>query len=630
MTVSRAMLLCGTDEAALPPRVLRAGPLTVELEAGNLRYIRLGGVEMIRAVSFLVRSRAWATFAPEITDLDVQEDGDTFHVTYRAIVRDGAAVLRYAARITGHATGALSFAVDAHAESAFDTCRSGFVVLHPIAGVAGQPVEVEHVDGSVVRSHFPALIDPVQPMLNLRALTHNFAPGARVTCRMDGDVFEMEDQRNWTDASYKTYSRPLALPWPYTLAAGERLSQSVTLSVQGNAPAQAEDDVVGIEIGAAIGTMPPLALGCDPAEAGQALSHVERLRAAGIASLVCRFDRRAGHNAASLATVASLADQLGVPVELQLVVNSVDAWAQDIADAAEQVRQAGLTPSAIAVSPAADLKSTSPGSAWPPCPPADAVLRAARQAFVGVRLGGGMLSYFTELNRKRPPNALIDFVTFSTSALVHAGDDRSAMETLEALPAIAASTRAIASGLPFMVGPSAIGMRDNPYGAGPLPNPGNARMAMAGHDPRHLALFNAAWTLGYIARLAAGGAARIAVSAPLGDFGILGDAGPYPVFHVLQGLAALRGAALHGARTTREHDVLALLAADAGSRTLWLANLTAAPITVAVPGQLLAAGVHVLDAACGPGWDTMRAEPDAGATLALDAYAVAVLRLGKP
>ena len=29
---------------------------------------------------------------------------------------------------------------------------------------------------------------------------------------MSGDSFEMEDHRNWTDASFKTYVRPLALP----------------------------------------------------------------------------------------------------------------------------------------------------------------------------------------------------------------------------------------------------------------------------------------------------------------------------------------------------------------------------------------------------------------------------------
>mgnify|MGYP006195238293 CR=1 FL=1 len=47
----------------------------------------------------------------------------------------------------------------------------------------------------------------------------------------NGDVFEMEDQRNWTDASYKTYVRPLALPWPYTLEAGTELEQAVTPSL---------------------------------------------------------------------------------------------------------------------------------------------------------------------------------------------------------------------------------------------------------------------------------------------------------------------------------------------------------------------------------------------------------------
>ena len=52
-----------------------------------------------------------------------------------------------------------------------------------------------------------------------------------------------------------------------------------------------------------------------------------------------------------------------------------------------------------------------------------------------------MFSYFTELNRKRPPLDDIDLVTFTTCGLVHAGDDRTATETLEALPYIAKSAR---------------------------------------------------------------------------------------------------------------------------------------------------------------------------------------------
>src|SRR6185436_14219684 len=48
----------------------------------------------------------------------------------------------------------------------------GFVVLHPLKGVAGQAVDIEHVDGSKVKSKFPELVNPIQPVLNIRSLTH--------------------------------------------------------------------------------------------------------------------------------------------------------------------------------------------------------------------------------------------------------------------------------------------------------------------------------------------------------------------------------------------------------------------------------------------------------------------------
>ena len=56
---SREICLFGTDEKVESPRLLKAGPLSVEFEAGNLRYIRFHGVEMIRAISYIVRDRDW-------------------------------------------------------------------------------------------------------------------------------------------------------------------------------------------------------------------------------------------------------------------------------------------------------------------------------------------------------------------------------------------------------------------------------------------------------------------------------------------------------------------------------------------------------------------------------------------
>jgi hypothetical protein len=53
---------------------------------------------------------------------------------------------------------------------------------------------------------------------------------------MEGDIFEMEDQRNWSDLSYKTYCTPLALPFPVTLEAGTKIRQKITLRLLGNPP----------------------------------------------------------------------------------------------------------------------------------------------------------------------------------------------------------------------------------------------------------------------------------------------------------------------------------------------------------------------------------------------------------
>ena len=54
-TPSRSVMLYGTEQEIPPTVLLRAGPLSAELDAGNLRWLRWNGVEMLRAVSYVVR-----------------------------------------------------------------------------------------------------------------------------------------------------------------------------------------------------------------------------------------------------------------------------------------------------------------------------------------------------------------------------------------------------------------------------------------------------------------------------------------------------------------------------------------------------------------------------------------------
>jgi D-apionolactonase len=597
---SRAIALFGTEEPVRPAKILRAGPLSVELENGNLRYIRYREIEVLRAISFLVRDRNWATYGAVIENLKVGQGPDDFIVSYDAACEDEAQELCYSATIRGRADGNLRFEVDGQAISDFLTNRAGFVVLHPLEGVAGAPAEVTHTDGAVEQTRFPRLISPSQPIFDIRALAHEVAPGVVAICTMEGDAYEMEDQRNWTDASYKTYIRPLSKPKPYTLPAGERLRQSVSLTFRGppSAAGATADQGVSVTVGAPTGRpMPRLGLWVPPAEAERSVAVADLIRALGPNLLVGHLDLGDRAQAGALRHLRSLAEAVGAPVVLEIVLPNQRPPSEELNEAAAAVRASELGVEAVVPSPKEYLKSWQPQERWPACPPLEDIYDAARQAFSGALIGGGMLSYFTELNRKRPPADHIDFVTHATCPIVHDCDDRAVMETLEALPWVAESVRAFAPGKPYRVGPSMLGMRANPYGAAPMPNPENRRIAMAINDPRQRGLFGAAWNLGYAARMAAAGVEALTLSAPVGAFGVVyartdfpqpwfdeRRAGLYPLYHVLRGIAQAAGKPSLEATSSHPGAVQALAWQDDGGPVLWLANLTGQEQSVSIVG----------------------------------------------
>ena len=648
-SLSRAIKLCGTEQPDVVGRILRAGPMQVEFDNGQLRYLKVAGVEVLRAVGFLVRDENWGTYTPQISDLVIDERNDGFTVSFHAECSRPGQAIAYDAKIEAGPSGRLTFTGTAVPKTDFLTARTGFVVLHPLKGVAGQPLTVEHVDGTVVESKFPPLVDPVQPFLAVRALTHEVMPGCHATVRMEGDTFEMEDHRNWTDASFKTYVRPLALPWPYTLKAGEVVSQSIRVSLSGapSAGAQATADPgIEIKLGAITKqTLMPVGLGVPAEELEQAQRQADLLKLAAPRLLQGHYDPRQGHGLAELKGYRALAELTGADVVLEIVVESVDQFAPELRRVAERVARSGLKLAAIAVCPVGDLKSVLPGGPRPPAPPLEDLYAAARTAFPGVRLGGGMFSFFTELNRKRPPARLLDFAMNTTCPIVHAADDRSVMETLEALPFQVRTARSFLGSAAHRVGPNAIGCRDNPHGATFTPNPNNQRVCLAKMDPRMRGLFGAAWTLGHIATLARTGIEALTIGAPTGPLGIihrttdhaqpyyddLAAPAVYPVFHVIAGISRGAGAKLVDATSSDDQKVQCLAyRAAGGGTTLWLANLTADVQQVRIdggPGTMIGA---LLDEAS---FEVATAQPRRfqqswqamGKRIKLGPYAVAIL-----
>lgn len=581
--------LYGTNEREPESRTLVAGDLSVTLQDGNLRTLRFRGHEVLRAVAFLVRDKDWGTCSAAISDLRIEAAGQGFSVSYKArFAAPSGAHLACAIKIAG-TEKAIDFAADCVSDADFETARAGFVVLHPVIGVAGQPVTIRHGDGNVEHAHWPDQIEPWQPFKEISAITHQVAPGISAVTEFVGDIFEMEDQRNWTDGSYKTYVRPLALPWPYRVPEGKPFSQKVVVAIEAAndaAPAADTSGAITLRLTPTSRRFPEIGVGLRPECLAQERATLGVLQTIGARHLIAHFDPGAGHGLPALKGYAELAERSGHKVTLEVAVPCKGSLNAEMAELAALVRDAGLVLDTLFVCPAVDRQSTPPGSIWPDCPPLEDVYAAARAAFPGVRLGGGMMSYFTELNRKRVPGDLIDYVSHCTNPIVHAADDLSVMQTFEALRFVVSSTRAIYGEKPYRIGPSTIAMRQNPYGSATKDNPSGGRIPMANVDARHNGQFGAAWTLAYAATVATTGLEVLTLSTLAGSFGLVAREGEptaqgalRPLAHVLARLGAFTGQAVHAVETSRPDAVLGLASKDC----LLLANITPEVQTVILP-----------------------------------------------
>ncbi|MHA1547955.1 MAG: D-apionate lactonase [Alphaproteobacteria bacterium] len=527
------------------------------------------------------------------------------------------------------ASGRVEASLKLSAKRTVRTNRAGFTLLHPIRNIAGSPVLVGHSDGSSEQTAFPLGISPSQPVFDIRTLEHRVG-NVIVHITFDGETFEMEDQRNWTDASYKTYCRPLALPFPYEITAGETVNQSIVIELR--EAAVASDHGASAKHTAAVAGHAPHVLmaleeGWWPGMVAVAATET------GFRNFLIRLGKVTDEIPSWVTEAAATLPPEG-ELDLEVVVPQAEPLEAYLRRVSMALGAAGVAPRRVMVLPEAYLKSYQPDADWPTGDtPADAA-SSARRAFPDAEIGVGVLTNFTELNRCRPDVPLGDFVTHGTTAVVHAVDDLSVVQTLEALADIYSSTRAFAGSLSYRLGLCSIGMRDNPYGASVAENPDDNRIAMARYDPRHKALFGAAFAVGVAAAAAGSGVQAFAPAGIDGPFGLGSfDGGtfqPYPIFHVVRALTRLQGLPLVPTPALPD-GVHGLAVRHAGGNALLLANCGFEPKEIAfgerVPVHRLdsstvrtsATQINWLDTASGP----VR-------SLQMDPFSVAFCNLPQP
>lgn len=549
--MSITVIRYGTSEQPPAQVPLRAGPFSLLLEQGDLRNISLDGELVVLRLYGAVRDRNWDTIEPRFVSYDVDERPDGFEVWFTAECVSDDVDFAWEGHFSGTSDGRITAVFDGVARRGFWRNRIGWCLLHPM-GLAGRPVETVTPEGSV-QGAFPIAISPTQPFFDLQAISYPTTSGKTVTIHFEGDLFEMEDQRNWTDASYKTYSTPLREPYPVEIQQGQRVTQIITIDLAsgpgvgvGARSGDETERAILVQVGdQVVGQMPAIGLGL--ASHGQALSEEERrlLRDLGPSHLRALLNLAAEGWQVALEVALGEARNLEVPLELEIMVGEQSEELQSLFCT---IVDANVPLARVLVFPVSGYTTTTDVMG-------QAVLKADL-AGIDAPLGGGSRADFTELNRAADslPLGAMDVIGYSINPQVHAFDNESLMETIRAQAETVKSAQAIAPDKAIVVGPITLKPRFNPNATGPAPEVASGTLPPS-VDVRQAALIGAAWTAGSLASLGRSGATSLTYFETTGWRGVVErsdhplrvTAFPsrpgmiFPLYHVLAGASRMVG-----------------------------------------------------------------------------------------
>lgn len=596
--------LTGSPSHQAGPKLLRAGSVNVIYESGSLRYLSMGGVEAVRRIYFALRDENWDTIEGTISNEVVRVAEDSFEVTFVSSHRHEEIDFVWKAEIKGGSDGEISFSFDGEAFSGFRRNRTGLCVLHPLTA-AGSRCTVTHHDGSKESSMFPVQISPHQPFFSIRRIRHALTDDLECEVEFEGDVFEMEDQRNWTDGSFKIYSTPLALPFPVAIESRAKIAQRVTVRPVGKLQPQnwavrrtVRTDSVVFEIDNGRQFDLP-EIGFEHLSGGTGLTEKIRSRLIRLNPDFIRCEiRPSRQNEEELAAVLQEVYGFSVPLEVALFLGAnreaeLGRLERVIRKIKPHLKRVLLFDEGRKVTSPETLRSVVP------------LLRALAP---DAKIYGGTDAFFAEINRNQPDPMLVDGLVFSVNPQVHTFDNGSLVETLGAQVCVVESARAFSSGKPICVSPITFKMRWNPNATsvdGLLPVEGLAQRV----DARQLSLFGAAWTVGSIRSLAMGGAASATYYETVGPRGLMESSEPslprelfpsissgiFPLYYVFLELAAYHGGKVTLTRSSAPLVAEALVVSKEGRSLAALSNYSQSPLEAEIRGISRNARVRYLD-----------------------------------
>lgn len=566
-------LLYGSIEPLPESRLLRVGPLTILYERGFLRYVKWGNHEVVRMMYFALRDENWGTLPPILSDETTKCDGQpapgngeltgkTISIAYTLHYENKQGRLfEWKAQIEILDSGEINFEIDGTAFQAFRKNRAGFCLLHPIVGTAGRPVELTHEDGSREESCFPEVIDPQNPFKRLQSMRWQHATGYWFEAIFEGELFETEDQRNWTDASYKTFCTPLDKPFPVDVKAGETVWQRLTFRPAEDLPSLPliSEPVIEVWVDETHHTrLPELGLGASTETENLTSQAGIFLKNLGLNFYQIRVKPGEEGWVGEFRREVTQAQMLDLPLSVSLLLtDQVDAevenFIREVSASTVRLQIVLLLGDAPVTSVEILQKAVSP----------------LRRAWPEVQVGAGTDFNFTEFNRHRFDPTGLDFVSYGIHPQEHAFDHRTLIENTAAQADTVHSTRSFYGDAPVRIAFVTLRKRAS---------------SIDSTDPRQPSLWAAGWTLGSLKHLAEAGAAAVSYYQTAGKQGFCNlDGQPYPSAILLGAVQKLQGGEVIRTETSEPLACSSLLVKKGEERYYFLTNHTAQPLAVRLP-----------------------------------------------
>lgn len=503
---------------------IKCGPFTFFFQNGMIRSIMHGKTELIRRIYMALRDSVWNTIPYTISKPEIRQDENNFSLSFDANHLNDNIKFQWSGLIKCSDNGSLSFQMHGKALSTFERNRIGLCVLFPLS-FSGNAVSIFDNKKGTISGVFPIQIAPHQPFTNISAIKGSAPDGTLYELTLEGDTFEMEDQRNWTDASYKVYSTPLNLPLPAIVNENDEICQSITLLIK----PQEKTIVVGDtkeylrlpQVKTSVSSLPLLGL-MDTTFDSISPPAINYLNALNLNH--CRYDLFLDGPSiiSDLQIIAQRCSLFNSPIELAL--HCINPRTEMVEILMKTLIISGIRIYRFCIYD--NNKVTSQETLA-------VVVPALKSHFPSSIIASGTDFYFVELNRNHPPLYLVDQVCYSANPQVHTFDPVSIMENLQGIEETLKHARTFSGEIPPIISPLTLRPRKN------LKNP----LKDGGIDVRQQGLFCSSWTAGVIMHAASAGAPSITLYDIFGEGGIIQIDGSvvYPAYIVLLWLSEFAG-----------------------------------------------------------------------------------------